>query len=176
MSLHEQMAIYRMQHFNTGRHKEYLHEDEHATGLEFFLQFDTNLFFMKTCSYRAAQPVADMPKSIFVNYLEPKAQYAIMPCQEVSCCLCHPSYKLIYRQQNQLVLSFGPNQEHSFINGYRSILNCPATCTTRNIIYVLTCPCKKFDYIGETSISLADRLICKIKFLLEIYFLNHIVS
>ncbi|CAF4577533.1 unnamed protein product, partial [Rotaria socialis] len=44
--------------------------------------------------------------------------------------------------------------------GYRSILNCPTTCTTRNIIYVLTCPCKQFDYIGETSVSLPQRLTC----------------
>ncbi|CAF4355981.1 unnamed protein product, partial [Rotaria magnacalcarata] len=31
-------------------------------------------------------------------------------------------------------------------------------CTTQNIIYVLTCPCKQFDYIGETSVSLPQRL------------------
>ncbi|CAF4670279.1 unnamed protein product, partial [Rotaria magnacalcarata] len=32
-------------------------------------------------------------------------------------------------------------------------------CHTQNIIYVLTCPCGKFDYVGATTQSLHDRLI-----------------
>ncbi|CAF3939104.1 unnamed protein product, partial [Rotaria sp. Silwood1] len=49
--------------------------------------------------------------------------------------------------------------QHTFINGYRSILNCPAACTTNSIIYCLTCPYGQFDYIGKASLPLADRLI-----------------
>ncbi|CAF4059990.1 unnamed protein product, partial [Rotaria magnacalcarata] len=33
------------------------------------------------------------------------------------------------------------------------------SCHTQNIIYVLTCPCGKFDYVGATTQSLHDRLI-----------------
>ncbi|CAF1515540.1 unnamed protein product, partial [Rotaria sordida] len=40
---------------------------------------------------------------------------------------------------------------------YESILNCPATCSTINIIYVLTCLCGQFDYINETTYRLAKR-------------------
>jgi hypothetical protein len=92
--------------------------------------------------------------------MEPEIQASMRACQQLSCCLCYPSYSLKYRQE-QPVVSFACQQQHQFINGYRSILNCPATCTTRNIIYVLTCPCGKMDYIGETSISLPERLSCK---------------
>ncbi|CAF4137009.1 unnamed protein product, partial [Rotaria sp. Silwood1] len=64
------------------------------------------------------------------------------------CSLCYPSRQIESKSTVQ----------HIFVTGYRSILNCPATCTTQNIIYVLTCPCKQFDYIGETSVSLPIRL------------------
>ncbi|CAF5098563.1 unnamed protein product, partial [Rotaria magnacalcarata] len=47
-------------------------------------------------------------------------------CQQKSCCLCYPSRQIESKSTVQ----------HIFVNGYRSILNCPATCTTRNIIYV----------------------------------------
>ncbi|CAF3329813.1 unnamed protein product [Rotaria sp. Silwood2] len=63
----------------------------------------------------------------------------MIPCDQLSCCLCYPLYKLTDRN-DQSVVQFGPNQQYIFINGYRSILNCPATCTTNNIIYCLTCP------------------------------------
>ncbi|CAF3818973.1 unnamed protein product [Rotaria sp. Silwood1] len=33
-----------------------LEEKEYPTALEFFLQFDVNLFYMKTCSFRHARP------------------------------------------------------------------------------------------------------------------------
>ncbi|CAF4870689.1 unnamed protein product, partial [Rotaria socialis] len=130
--------------------------DEYTIALEFYLQIDIDLFYMKTCSYRGAQPDIDVPKGLFCIH-ESQAQYSIIACQQRSCCLCYPSYRLTYRSY-QPIIQFGSNQRHSFINGYRSILNCPATCTTKNIIYVLTCPCNKFDYIGETSVPLANRL------------------
>ncbi|CAF4652768.1 unnamed protein product, partial [Rotaria sp. Silwood1] len=66
---------------------------------------------------------------------------------------------LLANVPDQPLVRFGPQQQHCFINGYQSILNCPATCTTRNIIYVMTCPCHQADYIGETSLSLAERLL-----------------
>ncbi|CAF1520413.1 unnamed protein product [Rotaria magnacalcarata] len=153
----DRLAIDRMQRFSTSWHKEYLHEDEDTIALEFYLQIDIDLFYMKTCSYGGAQSAIDVPKSLFCIH-EPQAQYDIKPCQQLSCCLCHPSYRLTTYRSNQPIIQFGPYQQHLFVNGYRSILNCPATCTTKNIIYVLTCPCNQIDYIGETSVSLASRL------------------
>ncbi|CAF1659763.1 unnamed protein product [Rotaria magnacalcarata] len=150
------LAIYRMQRFSKPWHQEYLHDDEYSMALEFYLQIDKDLFYMKTCSYRGAQPIHDnLHKGIFCSN-EPQTRYGIIPCHQRSCCLCYPSYRT-----HQRIAPFELHQQHVFINGYRSILNCPATCTTKNIIYALTCPCNKVDYIGETSLSLADRLSCK---------------
>ncbi|CAF3663181.1 unnamed protein product [Rotaria socialis] len=159
MYLINQFAANRVHRFSTHSNQEYLHEDEYTIALEFYLQIDIDLFYMKTCSYRGAQPDIDVPKGLFYIH-ESQAQYSIIACQQRSCCLCYPSYRLTYRSY-QPIIQFRPNRRHSFINGYRSILNCPVTCTTKNIIYVLTCPCNKFDYIGETSVSLANLLSCK---------------
>jgi hypothetical protein len=41
-------------------------------------------------------------------------------------------------------------------------------CHTQNIIYALTCPCGKFDYIGETVNSLHDRLASMCHFVVYI--------
>ncbi|CAF1164089.1 unnamed protein product [Rotaria sordida] len=157
MKLAQLLAANRIHRFSTQPNQEYLHEDDYSFALEFFLQIDIDLFYMKTCSYRGAQPIIDdIPKSLFcIN--EPQVRYALTQCNQLSCCLCYPWYKLTYRQHHPIV-QFGSNQQYTFINGYRSILNCPATCTTRNIIYVLKCPCHQVEYIGETSLSLANRL------------------
>ncbi|CAF1426785.1 unnamed protein product [Rotaria sordida] len=155
-TLNNMIATNRIRRFSTQFDQEYLNENEYSFALELFLQIDVDLFYMKTCSYRGAEPIIDVPNGLFcVN--EPQARYEMMRCSRFSCCLCHPSYKLTYRQEKPII-QFGPNQQHRFINGYRSILNCPATCTTNNIIYVLTCPCHQIDYIGETSLSLPNRL------------------
>ncbi|CAF4886661.1 unnamed protein product, partial [Rotaria socialis] len=85
----------------------------------------------KTCSYRGAQPIINEPQSIFsTNQRPPYGRYTMEACHQKSCCLCYSSPHIESKSTIQ----------HIFVNGYRSILNCPTTCTTRNIIYVLTCP------------------------------------
>ncbi|CAF1311138.1 unnamed protein product, partial [Rotaria sordida] len=160
----EKFVHFRRQHFSTTTYhlEESIQEDEKSIALEFYLQFDVFLFYMKTCTYRGAPPSlpslrGDVHKNIF-SIEEPQIMFAMRPCLEVSCCLCFPNYKLTYRQK-QPIVHFNHYEAHTFINGYRSILNCPVTCTTRNLIYVLTCPCHQVDYIGETSLSLPDRLL-----------------
>ncbi|CAF1506865.1 unnamed protein product, partial [Adineta steineri] len=149
LTLLHQLAYKRMYHFSTHPQEETLYEDEYKIALEFYLQMDYNLFYMKTCSYRGAQPIINIPSSIFsTNERPPYGRYTMEACHQKSCSLCYPSRQIESKSTVQ----------HIFVNGYRSILNCPATCTTRNIIYVLTCPCKQFDYIGETSVSLPQRL------------------
>ncbi|CAF4735352.1 unnamed protein product, partial [Rotaria sp. Silwood2] len=149
LSLINQSAQKRMYHFSANAPEEYVHEDEYKIALEFYLQIDYDLFYMKTCSYRGAQPMKNQPQSIFsTDQRNPYGLYSMETCRQQSCCLCYPSNRL----ESQSTI------QHIFVNGYRTILNCPATCTTQNIIYVLTCPCKKFDYIGETSLSLPQRL------------------
>ncbi|CAF2146780.1 unnamed protein product [Rotaria magnacalcarata] len=149
LTLLDQLAYKRMYHFSTHPQEETLYEDEYKIALEFYLQMDYNLFYMKTCSYRGAQPIINIPSSIFsTNERPPYGRYTMEACHQKSCSLCYPSRQIESKSTVQ----------HIFVNGYRSILNCPATCTTQNIIYVLTCPCKQFDYIGETSVSLPQRL------------------
>ncbi|CAF4518539.1 unnamed protein product [Rotaria sp. Silwood1] len=158
MNLNRLFAANRIHCFSTRPDQEYIGEEEYALALEFFLQIDVHLFYMKTCSYRGAQTLLLGDKNLFC-LSEPQARYGITRCNELSCCLCYPSYKGVYRLQ-QPIIRFGSHQRHTFINGYESILNCPASCTTKNIIYVLTCPCRQVDYIGETSSSLNHRLVC----------------
>ncbi|CAF4032794.1 unnamed protein product [Rotaria sordida] len=42
--------------------------------------------------------------------------------------------------------------------GYMTYLNCPATCTTSNIIYTMKYPCGDYDYVDSTSGTLADAM------------------
>lgn len=105
---------------------------------------------MKTCSYRSAKPRSDDEGLYCID--EPEARYGVLPCN--ACELC------ILSAQQQSTIRFGPKQKFRFMNNYETILNCPADCQTENLIYVLTCPCNKAEYIGETSKRLGDRLWC----------------
>ncbi|CAF1358586.1 unnamed protein product [Adineta steineri] len=131
---------------------------EHALAMEFYLQLDDELFFMKTCSFRNAQPTLHNQHGIF-PVDEPKAFYGLEPCKQVTCRFCFPIKDIFIRgRQNQPVVQFSSAQKHRFVNGYEAILNCPVTCTTKNIIYALTCPCGEYDYIGYTSLTLDEQL------------------
>lgn len=130
----------------------YLHDCELPQLLEFYLQMDVDLFYMKTCSFRNAQPRSKI-EGIFCSKI-PECHYKMTPCGQ--CSLCQTSVDMRYRQQAPVL--FNRREKHRFVNGYESILNCPVTCNTRNIIYVLTCLCGQYDYISETSYTLASRL------------------
>lgn len=155
MGIIQMLAVHRTYHFGRPSNGGYLHEHEYAVALEFYLQIDPDLFYMKTCGFRGALPKLD-ERDIFCRS-EPQARYELKRCNRRTCCLCHPCYASTYRS-NEPLIRFGPQQEHYFIHGYRSILNCPASCDTWNIIYALTCPCRTADYIGQTSRSLPVRL------------------
>ncbi|CAF1431374.1 unnamed protein product [Adineta steineri] len=131
---------------------------EHALAMEFYLQIDDELFFMKTCSFRNAKPSLYNHHGIFCID-EPKALYGLEPCEQVTCRFCFPIQDVLIRgRQNQPVVQFSSAQKHRFVNGYEAILNCPVTCTTKNVLYALTCPCGQFDYSGYTSLTLNEQL------------------
>ena len=111
---------------------------------------------MKTCSFRNAKP-RSIDEGLFCID-EPDVRYGLSPCN--NCVLCVPSQN--QNQRVQPTIRYGPSQKFRFVNGYQSILNCPADCQTHNIIYVMTCPCNEYEYIGETSQRLGDRLWCKL--------------
>ena len=130
-----------------------IEEKEYPCLLEFFLQFDPHLFYMKTCSFRYARPRTLQEGLFCLN--EPEARYDLTACG--NCALCYPKYSMKYHLKPSIV-DFNAGHRHRFVNGYEVILNASATCHTRNIIYVLTCPCGQVDYIGATGQSLHDRL------------------
>ncbi|CAF1297606.1 unnamed protein product [Adineta steineri] len=118
---------------------------------EFYLQIDVDVFFMKTCSFRGAKPRSINEGLFCID--EPDIRYGLIKCN--NCSLCIPSSNYIHQQST---IRYGPSQKFRFLNGYETILNCPAHCQTQNIIYVMICPCNDFEYIGETSQRLSNRL------------------
>ena len=127
---------------------EALEFNELSIGLEYFLQMDSDLFFMKTCSFRGAQP-RSYDEGLFCKANPPSARYCFQSCDEIICSLCESTSPLI---------EFNAHRAHRFINGYHTLLNCPATCQTQNIIYALTCRCGEYDFIGSTASSIAEMI------------------
>ncbi|CAF2077940.1 unnamed protein product [Rotaria magnacalcarata] len=117
--------------------------------LEFFLQIDVDVFYMKTCRFRDAEPCPSI-QGLFCNDESPKTRYSMVPCGTTNCPCCH---------------SIENSSSHRFVNGYTTYLNCPATCTTSNIVFVMTCPCGQYEFLDSTSGTLVDalrhhRLVC----------------
>ncbi|CAF5143378.1 unnamed protein product, partial [Rotaria magnacalcarata] len=69
----------------------------------------------------------------------------MVPCGTTNCPCCS---------------SIENSSSHRFVNGYTTYLNCPASCTTSNIVFVMTCPCGQYKFIDSTSGSLTDALTC----------------
>jgi hypothetical protein len=116
--------------------------DEWPIALEFYLQIDgkdspssssfvrlhflrfsmglVDMFFMKTCQFRGAEPRSfdekgEVPEGILCE-APPKARYAMVPCRDQHCFLC----------QSKTAVQFASNQSHRFVNQYEAILNCHA--------------------------------------------------
>ncbi|CAF1164481.1 unnamed protein product [Adineta ricciae] len=135
-----------------------LTSNETAIALEFFLQIDVDVFYMKTCAYRGADPSQFHIRGLFFeNNDEPQARYQMKPCNSDSCQFCHPRENQL-EGQTWVPIDFNTTSMHQFLNGYTTYLNCPATCTTTNIIYSMTCPCGEYDYIDSTKDTLAHAL------------------
>ena len=105
---------------------EQLRIDEYPLALEFYLQIDDRVFFMKTCAFRDALPALYNHRGIFCVH-PPQAHYGMTPCQGVSCRFCFPNPDIsIGVRQQQPVVQFTSAQTHRFVNGYEAILNAPA--------------------------------------------------
>ncbi|CAF1457680.1 unnamed protein product, partial [Rotaria sordida] len=133
-----------------------LNSKQMAMALEFYLQIDVDLFYMKTCSFRGAQPPSNI-EGLFCGRDEPQARYSLVPCDNLFCQCCLPlnTYK---KSQSWPIVNFASSSMHRFLNGYTTYLNCPATCTTSNIIYAMTCPCGHYDYVDSTAKTLVDAM------------------
>ncbi|CAF4652588.1 unnamed protein product, partial [Rotaria magnacalcarata] len=56
---------------------------------------------------------------------EPEARYELSACG--NCALCYPQYDRTYRVKKSIA-DFSQAHQHTFLNGYRAILNCSAVC------------------------------------------------
>jgi hypothetical protein len=157
IELHRQAYIRTIGHDKTAKYQFNLPENEFAQLLEYYLQIDVDLFYMKTCAFRNAQPRSQV-EGLFCSTI-PDCLYVMARCNK--CAFCNSFDADTSReqpQQQQCNIQFNLHRKHRFVNGYESILNCPTSCDTNNIIYVLTCQCGNYDYIGETSDNLRTRL------------------
>ncbi|CAF3025410.1 unnamed protein product [Rotaria sp. Silwood2] len=133
-----------------------LNSKQMAMVLEFYLQIDVDLFYMKTCSFRGAEPRSNI-EGLFCGKDVPQARYSVFPCSNLFCLCCHPlhSHK---KSQSWSVVEFVSSSMHQFVNGYTTYLNCPATCTTSNVVYAMTCPCGQYDYVDSAADTLTDAM------------------
>jgi hypothetical protein len=139
------------------------------------------MFFLKTCSFNGVKPrLFEQRYHEGLFCLEtPMARFALTPCQKPSCLCCHSPCP----RRDTAAIQFSLPHIHRFVNQYEAILNCPAvcccccvksytlflglpppffqTCESQNCIYVLTCPCEQFDFIGESKVSFAETLASK---------------
>ncbi|CAF3328711.1 unnamed protein product [Rotaria sp. Silwood2] len=121
-----------------------LNSKQMAMALEFYLQID------------GTKPPSNI-EGVFYGGDEPQARYALVPCGDLFCSCCLPLHTY-ERSQPWPVVDFASSSMHQFLNGYITYLNCPATCTTSNIIYAMTCPCGHYDYVDSTAKTLADAM------------------
>jgi hypothetical protein len=96
-----------------------------------FLYFLVDVFFMKTCRFRGAEPCPST-QGLFCNDESPKARYNMTPCHTTNCRCCQSM-----ENQNEASSSsssslppidFENSSSHCFANGYITYLNCPAVC------------------------------------------------
>jgi hypothetical protein len=125
-------------------------DEEKSIAMEFFLQMDVDLFYMKTFSDRNIQP-SSMNKGLFCM-IEPELRFVMKPCGHQKCGVCTLTDHITRRTQPSV--DFETNGMYHFLNGYETILNAPVICNTLGIIYVLKCPCGEYEYVGESGYSL----------------------
>ncbi|CAF2116443.1 unnamed protein product [Rotaria magnacalcarata] len=156
LSFHESFRRHVLEKKDVALKEPTLNSNQMAIALEFYLQIDVVLLYMKTCSFRGAEPRSKI-EGLFCGTDEPQASYTMLPCGSLFCTCCHTvnSYK---KSQPWPVIDFASSSMHRFINGYKTYLNCPATCTTVNVVYAMTCPCGNYDFVDSTANALAEAM------------------
>ncbi|CAF1551374.1 unnamed protein product, partial [Rotaria sp. Silwood1] len=101
-----------------------LNSKQMAIALEFYLQIDVDLFYMKTCSYREAK-CDSTSEGLFCGKDQPQARYSVLPCGNQLCLCCYPKNS-DKKSQTWPVIDFNSSSIHQFVNGYITYLNCPA--------------------------------------------------
>ncbi|CAF4411226.1 unnamed protein product [Rotaria sp. Silwood2] len=156
---YERSTILYDHHFQLPTHEQYLrmlNQKELLILLEYFLQMDVDLFFLKTCTGRSIETSKSINQLFCTDEITNYYHYDMKSCQQLYCTLCQ-SKQDSTSTKNLVSFSTG-GHKHCFLNKYEAILNCPANCQTNNIVYALTCVCGEYDYIGSTQYTLSDIL------------------
>ena len=90
------------------------------------LHLIADLFYMKTCSFRGAEP-RSINEGLICDYEAPEVVYRMTPCGDPSCLCCYPC-NIDKRNQSWPVIDFASSGVHRFVNGYTTYLNCSAVC------------------------------------------------
>ena len=90
---------------------------------EHSITFLVDVFYMKTCSFRRAQPQS-IDEGLFCHENEPERKYRMTKCPGTPCSCCFPCYQWDKSQQWP-VIDYTASSSHRFINGYTTYLNCP---------------------------------------------------
>lgn len=150
LALHESFRRHTLRRRDVALKQPTLNSQQMAMALEFYLQIDgqclllqchspspmlfvkhslVDLFYMKTCSFRGADPalLRFNTDGLFCGEEEPESRYRLDPCGSVSCPLCHPLNQS-QKSDPWPVIDFDSSSMHRFVNGYTTFLNCPAVC------------------------------------------------
>ena len=88
-----------------------------------------DIFCMKTCSFRGAQPQS-VHEGLFCDKNGPNARYQMAPCGNQFCTCCFPAFHW-KKSQPWTVVDFVSSSTHQFLNGYTTYLNFPVVCILR---------------------------------------------
>ena len=173
-------------------HRTFAHVAEWQLALECFLQFDddtmsedfstmlillclADVFLLKTSTFGSAcTRTSSSCEGLFCIDV-PRTRYRMMPCEPFDCPCCRWMIPMINRSKDSLGV-------HRFINGYQAYMNgpvvsllfispppdldiysiCLQNCQSANLVYVLTCHCGKYDYIGETQSTVRETFMCQL--------------
>jgi hypothetical protein len=152
----------RIERFKTRPEEIILDRREFPIALEFFLQIDgkhmhacmrsfltffvtVDLFYMKTCSFREAQPTASN-RHLFCQ-TNPEARYGMTACG--NCGLCYPKYDV--KRRGQPVIKFDATHSHHFANKYQTILNCPCVSLPSRVLSSFSGCCRSRARQGISS-------------------------
>jgi hypothetical protein len=84
IELHRQAYIRTIGYDKTSKYQFNLHENEFAQLLEYYLQIDVDLFYMKTCAFCNAQPRSQV-EGLFCSII-PDCLYVMARCNKCAFC------------------------------------------------------------------------------------------
>ncbi|CAF2809250.1 unnamed protein product [Rotaria sp. Silwood2] len=138
---------------------ELFNNEETLTYIRQFTQFinKLNYFKLQHDQWTYYYHLGMTKEGLFCGRDERQTRYALVPCGDLFCSCCLPvhTYK---KSQLSPIVDFTSSSMHRFFNGYTTYLNCPATCTTSNVVYAMTCPCGHYDYVDSTAKTLVNAM------------------